>query len=99
MTRILKLQLTFNEIEYPASLAPLLELAPHYRSRFCKQILEMYFREVAGTGGIWPTPGGASRPVNVNANGTPASVSVPDQDAGDKIGSEMFADSFASYFK
>ena len=67
MTTILKLQLTFNEIEYPAALAPLLEMPPHYRSRFCKQVLEMFFRDAAETNGIWPPRGGVVHSVQANA--------------------------------
>lgn len=92
----LKLQLTFNEIEYPAALAPLLEMPPHYRSRFCKQVLEMFFRG-GGADGTWPVAGGIQS-VQV-AGMTAPSGKTPGQDAASPLGTKMFDDSYAEYFE
>lgn len=96
MKATLKLQLTFNAVEYPAALTPLLEMPPHYRSRFCKQVLEMFFRE-GGADGMWPAAGGIHSVQVAGKTATPGKISG--QDAGGPIGTKMFDDSYAEYFE
>jgi hypothetical protein len=97
MAKVLKLQLTFNELEFPAAMAPLLCMPPHFRSRFCKQVIELYFREGGDTSGVWPTRRTVmatteSEVISAKPGGT------PEKGTQGPIDQEMFNDSFASYF-
>jgi len=94
---VLKIQLTFNEIEYPATLLPLLGMPPYIRARFCKQVLELFFREGGTMDGIWPvrSPSGAS--VGAESAGVESAPAKAELEG--LVAPEMFDDSFASYFK
>jgi hypothetical protein len=97
MKSVLKIQLTFNAIEYPASLLPLLDMPPSIRARFCKQVLELFFREGGARDGTWPvrTPSGV---MGVGESRGQQSALAKAEPEG-SIAPEMFDDSFASYFQ
>jgi hypothetical protein len=94
---ILKIQLTFNEIEYPSSLTPLLEMSPHIRARFCKQVLELFFREGGTRDGIWPA---RTSTVATRVAESRDQHFVPNKaELEGSIEAETFDGSFADYFK